>query len=109
MPFSFSFEGSFFKLSDFLTRIERYIKPKRGNVTVNGRLLLVDGIALTAAQDGFPSMKASIAASAYLLPADQGLFNGASPDGPTAATTVPSQPVSTGSPAPATPTAAVTP
>jgi hypothetical protein len=89
MPFSFSFEGSFFRLSDFLTRIERYIKPRGSAVDVNGRLLLVDGIALNAAAAGFPRMKASIAATAYLLPASQGLFGGASPAGPSAATQTP--------------------
>lgn len=89
MPFSFSFEGSFFRLSDFLTRIERYIKPRGSAVDVNGRLLLVDGIALNAAAAGFPRMKASIAATAYLLPASQGLFGGASPTGPSAATPTP--------------------
>jgi hypothetical protein len=89
MPFSFSFEGSFFRLSDFLTRIERYIKPHGSAVDVNGRLLLVDGIALNAAAGGFPRMKASIAATAYLLPASQGLFGGASPAGPSAATQTP--------------------
>jgi hypothetical protein len=89
MPFSFSFEGSFFRLSDFLTRIERYITPRGSAVDVNGRLLLVDGIALNAAATGFPRMKASIAATAYLLPASQGLFGGASPTGPSAATATP--------------------
>jgi len=112
MPFSFAFEGSFFKLSEFLTRIERYIKPSREDIRVHGRLLLVDGISLTAAQSGFPKMKASIAATAYLLPASQGLYDGASPQGPSAATTQP-QAVSDGAPSPsgpaATPPAAVTP
>jgi hypothetical protein len=110
MPFSFSFEGDFFKLSRFLTRIERYIKPSREDVDVRGRLLLVDGIALTAAQGGFPTMKASIVASAYLLPASQGLFDGATPQGPSAATTTPSQPVAAGASGGApTPSAVVTP
>jgi hypothetical protein len=106
MPFSFSFEGSFFKLSDFLTKLERYIKPTRESVRVRGRLLLVDGIALTAAGDGFPKMKASIAATAYLLPTSQGLFDGASPQGPSASTATP---VSAGSPGTPTPPATVTP
>lgn len=109
MPFSFSFEGDFFRLSKFLTRIERYIKPRREDVAVHGRLLLVDGIALTAGQDGFPTMKATIAASAYLLPVSQGLFDGATPQGPSVATPTPSQPVSTGSTAAPTPAATVTP
>lgn len=84
MPFSFTFEGSFFKLSDFLTRLERYIKAKRRDLDVRGRLLLIDGISLNAGPKGFPTMTASIAAQAYLLPADQGLYNGATPIGPSA-------------------------
>jgi type II secretory pathway pseudopilin PulG len=97
MPFSFTFEGSFFRLSDFLTRIERYITPRRQAVDVRGRLLLVNGISLTAAQTGFPKMKASISATAYLLPSGQGLFNGASPQGPDQPATA--QPVSGSNPA----------
>jgi hypothetical protein len=85
MPFTFTFQGSFFKLSDFMTKLERYIAAKRnGSVDVRGRLLLINGISLTAAPQGFPTMKAAIAAQAYLLPVDQGLFDGASPTGPSA-------------------------
>lgn len=94
MPFSFSFEGSFFHLSDFLSRIERYISPGRRGVDVRGRLLLLNGISLRAAQAGFPEMKASISATAYLLPANQGLFNGATPNIPPTGST---QPVAGGS------------
>jgi type II secretory pathway pseudopilin PulG len=108
MPFTFAFEGDFFRLSDFLTRLERYIKPTRRSIKVRGRLLLVDGISLSAAGSGFPKMKASIAATAYLLPPQQGLFNGATPQGPTAAGTA--QPVSSGSTSgPPTAPATVTP
>jgi hypothetical protein len=82
MPFTFTFEGNFFRLSEFMTRLERYIKPRRSGVDVRGRLLLINGITLNAANSGFPKMKASIAAQAYLLPADQGLFNGATPQSP---------------------------
>jgi hypothetical protein len=93
MPFSFSFEGDFFRLSDFVSRLERYINARRKSVDVRGRLLMVNGISLTAGEKGFPHMKADIAATAYLLPADQGLFNGATPTGPGQSGT---QPVSSG-------------
>jgi hypothetical protein len=49
MPFTFTFQGSFFKLSSFLTKLERYISARRRSVDVRGRLLLVNGISLTAA------------------------------------------------------------
>ena len=106
MPFTFTFQGSFFKLSGFLTKLERYISARRRSVDVRGRLLLVNGISLTAATTGFPAMTASIAAQAYLLPVDQGLFDGASPTGPSAVT---SEPVSNSGGAPPVAPAAVTP
>jgi hypothetical protein len=105
MPFSFSFEGSFFRLSDFLSRVERYVASRRRRVDVSGRLLVINGIALASAQSGFPRMKASISATAYLLPTNQGLFNGATPQGPPAQS--PAQPGA--SPTSAVPGAAVAP
>jgi hypothetical protein len=106
MPFSFSFEGSFFRLADFFTRIDRYIKPRRSSVDVRGRLLLINGISLNAAGSGFPKMKASISAQAYLLPADQGLFDGATAQSPTHGGT---QPVNSNGSASPAPPATVTP
>jgi hypothetical protein len=106
MPFSFSFEGSFFRLSDFLARVERYVAARRRRMDVQGRLLLINGISLTAAHSGFPRMKAAISATAYLLPANQGLFNGATPQGP--ATPGPAQPAGA-TPASAVPGAPVAP
>jgi len=84
MPFSFTFEGNFFRLSDFLRKLDRYVTPKGENLAVNGRLLTVDGIALTAAASGFPRITASVAATAYLVPGEQGTFGGATPEGPPA-------------------------
>lgn len=106
MPFTFTFEGSFFKLSEFLTKLERYTTARRRSVDVRGRLLLINGISLNAASKGFPAMTAAIAAQAYLLPVDQGLYNGASPTGPSAVTP---QPASNSGGAPPVAPAAVTP
>jgi hypothetical protein len=106
MPFSFKFTGSFFRLDDFLSRLERYITARRDSIDVSGRLLLVNGIGLTAGDGGFPNMQASISATAYLVPPDQGTFNGATPEGPATGTST-TQPVSSTPPAPA-PTAPAT-
>jgi hypothetical protein len=62
-------------------------------VDVTGRLLQIDGISLNAAAAGFPHMTASVAATAYLLPATQGATNGATPSSPPAGGS--SQPVKT--------------
>jgi hypothetical protein len=103
MPFSFTFEGSFFRLSSFFSRLESQIQSSRGRLSVRGRLLTIDGLALTAAGQGFPHMKAAVAATAYLLPADQGLTNGATPSTPPAGS---AQPVKNTSTTGATPPAA---
>lgn len=82
MPFSFMFEGNFFQLSDFVGRIQRYLVVGGDRLRVGGRFMTLDGIALTAAPAGFPHMEVSVAATTYLLPADQGLTAGATADGP---------------------------
>jgi hypothetical protein len=82
MPFSFTFEGDFFRLSDFFRKLERFIRAEPGRLKVNGRLLTIDGIALTTSDEGFPKVTASIVATAYLLPDAQGLLGGATPAGP---------------------------
>jgi hypothetical protein len=106
MPFSFKFTGSFFRLDEFLSRLQRYITARRDTIDVSGRLLLVNGIALNAGDGGFPSMQASISATAYLVPPDQGTFNGATPQGPATGASS-AKPVSSTPPAPA-PTAPAT-
>jgi hypothetical protein len=94
MPFSFTFEGNFFHLSTFFDRLQRFIVAKRRTLLVSGRLLTVDAISLSSA-DAFPRMQATVSATAYLLPADQGLTDGATTDSPAGAVTA--------TPAPTTP------
>jgi type II secretory pathway pseudopilin PulG len=93
MPFDFGFEGSFFDLEGFLHKLDRFTKLDGRRIDVRGRLLTVDGLALNAGPKGFPQMTATIHATGYLLPADQGLTAGASPIAPT---TVPTATTSTG-------------
>jgi hypothetical protein len=82
MPFSFTFTGDFFHMSDFVGRLERFLVVRNRRLLVRGRFMTIDGIALTAAPDGFPRIQANVAATAYLLPTDQGLTNGATATGP---------------------------
>jgi Tfp pilus assembly protein PilO len=82
MPFSFEFDGDFFHLSDFVGRLEHFLVVRNRSLAVSGRFMTVDGIALQAAPQGFPLMKASVAATTYLLPASEGLTDGASAGGP---------------------------
>ena len=82
MPFSFSFDGGFFDMQHFLRSINGFTTVKGKRIDVRGRLLSVDGFALSASRKGFPQVKASIRATAYLLPSAQGATGGATPAAP---------------------------
>jgi hypothetical protein len=71
MPFSFVFNGTFFDMEHFLRDVQRFVRVDGERVDVSGRLLSVDGFGLSAGPGGFPNVKASISATAYLRsPAD---------------------------------------
>jgi hypothetical protein len=86
MPFTFEFDGSFFDMEHFLDRVAAFTQVQGNKISINGRLMTIDGISLTASRFGFPKVKANIAATAYLLPSDEGLTNGATPAGPASTT-----------------------
>jgi len=89
MPFAFEFSGSFFHLSDFVGRLQRFLVVRNRELAVSGRFMTIDGIGLDAGARGFPQIDASVAATTYLLPANQGLTNGATPSGPAGAAPTP--------------------
>jgi hypothetical protein len=66
MPFSFVFSGTFFDMERFLGDVQRFVRVDDKRVDVRGRLLSVDGFGLVAGPGGFPNVKASIVATAYL-------------------------------------------
>jgi Tfp pilus assembly protein PilO len=99
LPFSLTFKGSFFTLSDFLKRLDDFVSVRGGQLAVTGRLLSIDGIALSAAPEGFPHMEASVAAEAYMLPSAQAAPAAAAPG---AAGSTPTSSASSGSTPPAT-------
>jgi hypothetical protein len=106
MPFAFTFDGSFFAMERFLRNVQEFIRVNGSRVDVHGRLLAIDGISLSAGGDGFPKVKASIGATAYLLPAEQGVLAGATPQGPSGAPPASASP--SGGTAPPTTTATAT-
>jgi hypothetical protein len=73
MPFSFDFNGSFFNMQRFLKAIDGLTTVSGKRISVKGRLLTVDGVGLKAGPKGFPDVDATVVATAYLLPADEGL------------------------------------
>ena len=105
-PFTFTFQGNFFHLSDFLGRVQRFVVANNKGVSVTGRLMTLNAISLGPGPSGFPQISASIAATTYLIPPTQGLTNGASAAGPASPST--GQAVSTTAASPSAPaTAAV--
>lgn len=70
MPFSLAFEGRYLDMQRFLADVDRFVAVNGGRIDVRGRLLTVDGLALTTSPDQHGRVKASISATAYVAPAD---------------------------------------
>jgi hypothetical protein len=68
MPFTFGFDGSFFRLSDFFNRLEDFVTVTNKDVDVTGRLLLLGSISLSVEQGDLNRLKAQIGAASYLAP-----------------------------------------
>jgi Tfp pilus assembly protein PilO len=66
MPFSFVFNGTFVDMEQFIRDVQRFVRVDGDRVDVRGRLLSVDAFSLTAGNGGFPNVRASISATAYL-------------------------------------------
>jgi Tfp pilus assembly protein PilO len=67
MPFSFVFNGSYFDMENFFRDVQRFVRVNGDKIDVRGRLLSIDSFSLVAGPNGFPSVKSSINATAYLM------------------------------------------
>jgi Tfp pilus assembly protein PilO len=90
MPFTFVFKGSFEGLAHLLGQIDGFAqRDTAGHLTVSGRLLTIQGADIAVQNSGSSSssaLTATITATAYVLPASQGLTGGATAAGPGATT-----------------------
>lgn len=108
MPFSLSFKGSYFHLSDFFTRLERFVTVQNDQIGVTGRLLLLGSIEVTpqAGEKGKPGqLVAEIGAASYLVPPAEGVAGAATSDKPAGASSATSESAGT---TPPTTTATIT-
>jgi Tfp pilus assembly protein PilO len=108
MPFSLSFKGTYFNLSEFFTRLERFVTVENRKIDVTGRLLLLGNITVTpqTGQDDKPGqLVAEIGAASYLVPPAEGVAGTATPDSPTGAS---GAPPASGGTTPPTTTATIT-
>jgi hypothetical protein len=91
MPFTFVFNGTFFDLYHLFQGLNRFtVRTASGGVQVSGRLLTIQSAKLAPisaehATGGPQLLTGTITATAYVLPASQGLTGGATPVGPTPA------------------------
>lgn len=96
MPYDLTFSGDFFHVADFIKGIDSLVEIKKGShVAVDGRLMTLNGFALTpeGEESGSSNLQASFSVTTYLVPPTQGITAGASSAGPgstvPAATTAP--------------------
>jgi Tfp pilus assembly protein PilO len=83
MPYTLTFSGNFFQVADFIKGLDKMVKTQNEKVTVDGRLLTINGFSLQAAPKAeFPTLEASFSVTTYLTPPGQGLTGGASPESP---------------------------
>jgi hypothetical protein len=88
MPYTLTFKGSFFHVADFIHGLDSLVKTKNAEVEVTGRLITINGFALTEdPAKGFPALQASFTVTTFLVPPEQGVTGGAGPTSPEPAAT----------------------
>jgi len=92
LPFTFTFQGTFFRLSDFFSHLDRFVQVNGDAIDASGRLLHIDRFSLQVADKGSRELKADVGATSYQLPKGQGLTAGATAQTPAASTTATATP-----------------
>jgi type II secretory pathway component PulM len=87
LPFQYKFNGDFYSLENLIHNVTRLVEHRNRALAIAGRLVAIEGFAMKRG-------KVTIVATTYMLPADQGLFGGATPAGPAGATGATPQPAS---------------
>jgi Tfp pilus assembly protein PilO len=105
VPFNFTFQGSFFRLSDFFSHLDSFVRVNGKDVRVTGRLLHIDQFQLAPVKAGSRELTAQIGATSYQLPDSEDLTGGATAQSPATGTTPPAGGTSPATTTP-TPTAA---
>jgi hypothetical protein len=88
MPFTFVFSGGFFSLEHLFRQLTAFTTPAGpGGLHVSGRLLTIQGVKLAPEITAKgTTLKGTVTAAAYVLPAGQTLTAGATPSSPSGAT-----------------------
>jgi hypothetical protein len=121
MPFTFVFSGSFSDLYHLFLQLNKAtVRTTSGGLRVSGRLLTLQGVKLepiteattgtstTTGASGAQKLTGTITATAYVLPASQGLTAGATASSPTSSVAAASPASSSAATSASTPTPAAT-
>ncbi len=68
MPYSLSFAGGFFQIANFIQGIESQIKTAKGKLTIDGRLITIDGFSLVGLEQTGGKLSAEFTVTTYLVP-----------------------------------------
>ncbi len=99
MPYEVTFDGNFFEIADFIKSLDSLVKTGDEEVTVDGRLVTIDGFSLAADPNkGFPALQASFSLTTYLTPPSEGVTGGATPETPGTTTVTPAATTTGGAP-----------
>jgi Tfp pilus assembly protein PilO len=99
MPYTLTFQGDFFEIADFIEGLDSLVKTTNENVSVDGRLITINGFSLTEDPDTeFPELEANFTVTTYLIPPGQGLTGGATPSSPEASNSIPASTTTGGAP-----------
>jgi hypothetical protein len=101
LPFEYIFKGNFFELEKIVHNVTRLVERRNQELAVMGRLITIRGFSLKRG-------KITVLATTFMLPADQALFGGATPQGPATDPAAPQAASAPGTATPTPPTAAVT-
>jgi Tfp pilus assembly protein PilO len=104
MPYTLSFEGSFFQIADFIKGLDAMVKTNNEEVTVDGRLVTVDSFTLSGGEGeagspaGSDTLSASFNVTTYLTPPGEGMTAGAAPGSPAELSATPAAATTGGAP-----------
>lgn len=84
MPYTLEFSGGFFQITNFISEVDALVKPGGENIAVDGRLITIGSIALTAGaeEDSGSELSATLKVTTFLSPPGQGVTAGATPSTP---------------------------
>lgn len=77
MPYNMLFTGNFFHIADFIRGINSLVKTESPDLSVDGRLLTINGFSLKESESGFPNLQAHFSVTTYVAPPGQGLTGSA--------------------------------